>query len=147
MSTIQEFIHSHQSKKLQITLSGKTDNLHIIDWKTISETHEEVMEQIEEMEEDEAGEFLSDNETELIQITEYFMNDACDEKVEDDKWLPIGLLGLSHHPDSFAETGNNGLLLLDLTKETNNTYPVILFKDGKKQVVANSLQDLTIQEV
>lgn len=147
MSTIQEFIQHHVSKKLQITLSGKTDNLYVIDWKTIAEAHEEMMEQTEDMDDEEVGEFLCDNESELMQITEYFMNDACDEKVEDDKWLPIGLLGLSHHPDSFAETGNNGLLLLDMTKKNDNNYPVILFQKGKKQLVANSFDELAIQEI
>lgn len=147
MSKLQETLQDLSSKKLEITLSGKTCNLHIIDWETIAAEHEEVMEQLEDMEDEEAGEFLSDNETELIQITEYFMNDACDEKVEDEQWLPVGLLGLNHSPDSYAETGHSGLLLLDKTKGKQNNPTVILFKNGKAETVATSWNELDIKEI
>jgi len=142
---IQEQIAALLAKPLQITLSGKTDNLYVIDWKKMVEEHEELMEKIEDMEEEEAGEYLVENESELMQITEYFMNDACDEKVEDDKWLPFGLLGLTHNPDSFAETGHQGLLLLDMSKGKKDNPPVLLFKGGKAQPVADSLSELTIK--
>ena len=145
MSKLKETLANLSSQNLEITLSGKVYNLHVINWETIVEEHEEVMEQLEEMDDEEAGEFLSDNETELIQITEYFMNDACDEKVEDDQWLPIGLLGLSHSPDSYAETGHSGLLLLDRSKGKQDNPPVILFKDKKVQQVAASLEALDIK--
>jgi hypothetical protein len=147
MSNIQESIQHLLSKKLEITLSGKTYNLHAIDWKEIVDKHEAVMEQTEDMDDEEVGEFLCDHETELIQITEYFMNDACDEKVEDDLWLPIGLLGLTHHPESYAETVHEGLLLLDLSKGKKDNPTVILFKNNKAQLVANSMSELDINEV
>ncbi|MBC7485576.1 MAG: hypothetical protein H7282_02340 [Cytophagaceae bacterium] len=147
MSTLQETIENLSSKKLEITLSDKVYTLHVINWETIVAEHEEVMEQIEEMDDEEAEEFLSDNETELIQITEYFMNDTCDEKVEDDQWLPIGLLGLSHSPDSYAETGHGGLLLLDKSKGKQDNPAVILFNEGKAQTVAASWNELEIKEI
>jgi hypothetical protein len=147
MSSIQETIASFLSKKLEINLINKTYNLHVIDWKTITEEHETMMEKTEGMEDEEVGEFLCDNESELMQITEYFMNDACDEKVEDDKWLPFGLLGLTHHPHSFAEKGNSGLLLFDMTKGKNDNPPVILFTKGKAQVIADDFTALNIKEI
>jgi len=145
MSKLQELLQDLSSKKLEVTLSDKTHNLHLIDGAAIEKAHEEVMEQIEEMEDEEAGEFLSDNETELIQITEYFMNDACDEKVEEELWLPFGLLGLSHFPDSYAETGHSGLLLLDKSKGKQDKPAVLLFFKGKSQRVADSLEELAIK--
>ncbi|MDB5256133.1 MAG: hypothetical protein JWM14_828 [Chitinophagaceae bacterium] len=147
MSNLQETIQDLLNKKLEITLSGKTYNLHVIDWKKIADEHEDVMEQTEGMDDEEVGEFLCDHETELIQITEYFMNDACDEKVEDDKWLPFGLLGLSHHPDHYAETNHEGLLLLDISKGKQDHPTVILFKKDKAQIVAASVEELDIRTV
>lgn len=147
MSAIQDFIDKYHAKKLQINWQGQLENLHVIDWSSIVEEHEALMEQIEDMEDEEAGEFLCDNESQLMQITENFMNDSCDEKVEDDKWLPFGLLGLPHQPEHFSETNHKGLLLLDLTAEKNSHYPVILFYKGKKQVIANTLDELVIQQV
>lgn len=147
MSNLQENILNLLSKKLEVTFGDQTHTLHVIDWTSIVTAHEAIMEQIESMEEEEAGEFLCDNETELIQITEYFMNDACDEKVEEEQWLPIGLLGLSHHPVSYAETGHSGLLLLDKSKGKRNNPSVILFYNKKVQVVAESFAELTIKEL
>ncbi len=147
MSSIQEIIASFLSKKLEITLQDKTYNLHVIDWKTITDEHETMMEKTEGMEDEEVGEFLCDNESELMQITEYFMNDACDEKVEDDKWLPFGLLGLPHHPNNLAKTTNSGLLLFDMTKGKNDNPPVILFTKGKAQVIAEDFKALSIKEI
>jgi hypothetical protein len=144
MPTLQEKINNYLFQKLEITLSGKTENLCIIDWNSIVKKHEEVMEQMEEMDDEEAGEFLCDNETELIQITENFMNDACDEKVEDDKWLPFGLLGLTPNPKSFAEKGHSGLLLFDMTKGNTDNPPVILFKNGKAQTILASFEELAV---
>ncbi|MDF2454465.1 MAG: hypothetical protein K0R51_458 [Cytophagaceae bacterium] len=144
---IQEQIASLMTKRLQITLSGKIENLQVIDWKTIVEKHEALMEQIEEMEDEEAGDYLIEHESELMQITENFMNDACDEKVEDEKWLPFGLLGLPDDADNFAVTKNNGLLVLDLTKAKTGTIPVLHFYKGKTQVVATSLEELQIEEM
>ena len=147
MSSIQEILTAFLSKKLEIKLMDKTYNLHVIDWSAISKVHEEMMEQTEDMEDEEVGEFLCDNESELMQITEYFMNDACDEKVEDDKWLPFGLLGLTHDPDHFAETGNSGLLLFDVTKGNQDNPPVILFLKGKAQRIAADFTTLEIKEI
>ncbi len=143
---IQEQIASLLSKRLQITLSDKTYSLHVIDWKAIVEKHEELMDKIEDMEDDEAGEYLVEHESELMQITENFMNDACDEKVEDDKWLPFGLLGLPDDADNFDTTKHNGLLLLDLSKAKSG-IPVIHFYKGKTVPVATSLDGLQIKEI
>jgi len=147
MTPVEQIIQSYLSKKLAITLSGKTDSLLVIDWKTIVEKHEELMEKIEEMEDEEAGEYLVEHESELMQITENFMNDACDEKVEDEKWVPFGLVGLAYPADGFAETKHNGLLLLDMTKAKTGTVPVIHFHKGKAQTVAASLEELQINEI
>lgn len=142
---IQEQIASLLTKRLQITLSGKIENLQVIDWKAIVEKHEALMEKIEEMEDEEAGDYLIDHESELMQITENFMNDACDEKVEDEKWLPIGLLGLPDDADNFAVIKNSGLLLLDRSKSKTEVTPVIHFYKGKVQTVASSIEELQIK--
>jgi hypothetical protein len=147
MATVKETIDNLLSKKLIVTLSEKPYTLHIIDWPSMVEEHEDLMEKTEDLSDEEVGEFLCDNESKLMQITEYFMNDACDKKVEEDKWLPFGLLGLAPDPISYAETKHDGLLLLDISKVKQNAPPVILFKKGKSQVVAPSIEVLDIRMV
>lgn len=141
---IQSFIDDHISKKLIITIGNENHNLHVIDWRNITEQHDLLMEQTEDMEDEEVGEFLLDNESELMQITENFMNDACDEKVEDEKWIPIGLLGLPHPPETYTVSTHQGLLLVDMNKKFDHP-PVLLFKKGKAQIIADSLDELKIK--
>jgi len=81
-----------------------------------------------------------------MQISEYFMDEDCEDKIDDDDWFPFGLLGLSHNPDSFAEMSNRGLLLFNISKKDNQDPPIILYRNSKSKVIADSFSELEISE-
>ncbi len=146
MKSLLKIIDPFVSQDLIINLFEADDNLFIFNWSALEKEHDKLMNEAGDMDEEGMDEFLSDNESKFTQITEYFMDHDCEEKVEQKQWVPFGVLGLEHSPESFAEMNNNGLLLFDLTQEDQNDPPIILFKDSKHQVIAKNFAELNITE-
>ncbi len=146
MESLKRIIEPFISKELEIVIDGVKDNLFVFDWKKIEAEHELIMTKVKGMSEDQLGDFLLENETALMQISEYFMDEESEDKIDDDDWFPFGLLGLCHNPDSFAEISNNGLLLFDISKKDNDNPPIILYKDSKSKKIAENFSGLEISE-
>jgi hypothetical protein len=147
METTKDLIEPLLPKKLEIIIHDEKDNIIVIDWAKMEAEHDETMKKVEGMSEDERNDYLSYNETDLMQIFEYFITGDCESKVDDKEWLPFGLLGLCHNPDSFAEMSNNGLLLFDMTQKDKNDPPVILWYDDESETIAKHFSELKITKV
>jgi hypothetical protein len=147
MKTIKSLIEPLLSKKLEVVINGEKDNIIFIDWDKIESEHDKTMKKVKDMPEDERNDYLSYNGTDLMQIFEYFITEDCESKVDDKEWLPFGLLGLCHNPDSYAELSNNGLLLFDLTQKDKNDPPVILWYDNESQTIAQHFSELKMNKV
>jgi hypothetical protein len=146
METLLKSIEPLLNKALTINLNDEEETLTVIDWIEIENEHEALFEKTEDMTEEEMEEFLNNNETSLMQICDYFMDDDCLDRVENEEWLPFGLLGLTHKPTSFAEMGNGGILLFDISEDEANPT-IILYRDGNEEVLADTFEELVINEV
>lgn len=93
---MKDWLAANIGKKLKVVLAGAGENLIVIDW--------------DELKEEESD----DGETRAQHIFDYFVDDGALEKINSGEWIPMGVLGLTHDPDSFAEMNNGGLLLVDL---------------------------------
>ena len=118
MEAIKKRLHPYLGKDLTIVIDDEIENLIMLDWNALS-----------------SGD--------LTDIYEYFMDDDCIDKVENEEWLPIGLLGLTHSPDSYAEMSHGGLLLLDLGIDEENP-PVIRFYESEEAAIAKEFGALQI---
>lgn len=146
METLKETIAPLLDKALLINLFDEEETLHVIDWIQIEDEHDELVDKMEGMSDEEAEAYLNSNESALMQICDYFMDDECLDRVENGEWLPFGLLGLTYKPSSYAEMGNGGMLLFDISEDEENPA-IILYRDGNEEVLAESLQELVINEV
>jgi hypothetical protein len=146
MATLKETIAPLLDKALLINLFDEEETLHVIDWTKIEEEHEELVSKIEGMSDAEAEAFLNSNESALMQICDYFMDDECLDRVENGEWIPFGLLGLTYRPNDYAEMGNGGMLLFDISEDEENPA-IILYRDGNEEVLAENLEELVINEV
>ncbi len=145
MEHISKMLQSFEGKNLNVVINDDETSLHIFNWPEFVEKHDELIGQLKGMSEEQMGDFLSTNSSHLMAIYDYFMDDDCIEKVENKEWMPIGVLGLSHPVDSFAEMGHAGILLLDLSADEENPQ-VVYFLDSEEQVIADSFGNLKITE-
>ncbi|MGN6647115.1 MAG: hypothetical protein ACTHJT_11350 [Cytophaga sp.] len=143
MEHILKMLQPVTGKNLNIVINDNETNLYIFNWPELSEKHNALVVQMKGMSEEQMGEFLSHNSSDLMAIYDYFMDDDCIDKVENNEWLPIGVLGLSYPVNNFADMGHAGLLLLDLSADEENP-PVIHFRDSEEDVIAESFRDLQI---
>lgn len=146
MVKIKNIIEPYLSKRLEVKVNDEKTNLLIIDWTAIEKDHEKVIAKTKNMTEQEKDSFWSHTTTDLMAISEYFIIESdYEEKIEDKEWLPFGLLGLDHNPDSFAEMNNDGLLVFDLTEGDKIDPPVILLTDGECETLAPNFSKLKIK--
>jgi hypothetical protein len=147
MEFVKKIIRPLISKKLEININENKTNLFLFDWEKLLSEHDEVIAKAKGMSEDEMYDFMSANETDVMQLAGYFMDEECEERIENNEWLPFGVLGLNHSPSSFAETSNGGMLLFDLTSEDLNNPEIILYQDLESTFVAKNFSKLAITEV
>lgn len=125
MST-KKIIEKFISKKIEIIIDEEPDNIEFVDWDALCEKMNE-----------------SYNE-----IFDYFINDDdCEEKITNGAWKPFGLLGLMHNPYSYAEMGNSGLLLFDLSKGNESDPAVILWRNDEVIPLVDHFSELELSEV
>lgn len=134
-------------EELEVSINGNKDTLTVIDWDQIKSEHDIVMEKIENMTREERSDYISFNQTKVMEIRDYFITKDCEAKVEAKEWVPFGLLGLCYRPDSYAEMSNSGLLLFDLTQDDRNDPPVILCTDTETQTLVKHFSELEISKV
>lgn len=115
---IDKEISSLIGKQLVVHINGKEKSLIVIDWASISS---------------EEGDRFQD-------LQEYFMDEVCLKKVTDNSWIPIGVLGLTYNPESYAEIGNGGLLLLEHSGQVQH------HQNGKTEKVADRFDQLQVSE-
>lgn len=145
MEHIAKILQPFTGKNLTLDIHDDTTSLYIFNWQELVEKHNSLIGQMKGMSEEQMGEFLNRNSSDLMAIYDYFMDEDSIEKVENNEWLPIGVLGLSYPIDSYAEMGHAGLLLLDLSADEENP-PVVHFLDSEEEVIAESFEDLAISE-
>ncbi len=147
MDALKQIIQPLISKKLEININEDKNNLFVFDWQKLLSDHDEVIAKAKGMSEDEMYDFMSANETDVMQLAGYFMDEECEERIENNEWLPFGVLGLNHLPSSFAETSNSGMLLFDLTSEDLDNPEIILYQELESTFVAKNFSKLAISEV
>jgi hypothetical protein len=146
MEAIKKRLHPYFGKDLTIVIDDDNENLIMLDWDSLSKEYAELTSKMKGMTQEQMGDFLQANSCDLMDIYEYFMDDDCIDKVENEEWLPIGLLGLAHSPDSYAEMSHSGLLLLDLSVDEENP-PVIRFYESEEAAIAEDFEALQITVV
>ncbi len=124
MST-KKLIENYISKKNEVVINEEKDTIEFVDWDALSEAMDE----------------------NYNDIFDYFINDEdCEEKINNGKWKPFGLLGLMHNPYSYAEMGNSGLLLFDLSAGDEKDPAIILWKNNEATVLAEHFSALDLSE-
>ncbi|AEV99009.1 hypothetical protein A4D02_10650 [Niastella koreensis] len=146
MEAIKKRLHPYFGKDLTVVIDDDNENLIMLDWDALSREYAELTSKMKGMTQEQMGDFLQANSCDLMDIYEYFMDDDCIGKVENEEWLPIGLLGLTHSPDSYAEMSHGGLLLLDLGVDEENP-PVIRFYESEEAAIAEDFEALQITVV
>jgi hypothetical protein len=143
MEKLLAMLEPHIGKPLLVSINDEKENLHLFNWKEFEQQHNEVISKAKGMTPAQIGDFLQNNETRVMEIYDYFMDDDSIEKVEAKEWLPIGVLGFSHTFDSYAEMSHAGLLLLDLSDDSENP-PVLRLLEAETELVADSFNELEI---
>ncbi|MBO9205203.1 MULTISPECIES: hypothetical protein [Niastella] len=146
MEAIKKRLQSYIGKDLTIVINEENENLIMLDWEQLDGEYAEMSSKMKGMTQEQMGDFLQGNSCDLMDIYDYFMDDDCIERVENKEWLPIGLLGLCHGPESYAEMFHGGILLLDLSADPENP-PVIRFYESEESTIAEEFDSLQITVV
>jgi hypothetical protein len=129
-------------KKLEVELPGTTTTLTIMDWEALTLRSYELTKQAQRLPRKERGDFYSSHPDRRSEIFEYFLDEASEDEVEKGRWIPFGVLGLGHAPENFAETGHDGLLVLEPGK--GKEQKVLWVRGGDAWEVAERLEELKI---
>lgn len=151
MNATETLIADFVGQNLTIDIDGETTNLCVISWQAIVQESEAVFAKTIGMTAEEKDAFWNNAPVGALgEIYAYFIGEEdFEQKVDDNEWIPFGLLGLMHgaHNYGFGEMNNDGLLVFDVSDGKADAPEIILLVDGEEKKIAENFNELLIEQV
>jgi len=140
-----EFLAKYAWKRATVELGGETRDACFFDWFAVSANDDAEIAKGKALPEAERDRFFNHVHLWTADFDQYFAGIDGGELVERGEWLPFAVLGLGNPAtlESFAEMSNDGFLAL--VTEGEHKGAVIWYYDDETTVVADSLDELTVE--
>lgn len=136
-----DLIERHAWKPAKVEVDGVEYDATFFDWYELEDKDSVVVAQGKALPEDQQDDFFGHAHFWTTDFEEYFSGEKHVE-IEEGRWLPLAVLGLTSSPDSFAEMNNDGLLALVVADGSVIRYNQ---DDDDVQTVCASIDELSTQ--
>lgn len=141
MHPAAEFIQRRAWKPAKVEVDGVEYDATFFDWYELSAKDDAAVSRGKALPEAEQDDYFGHAHFWTSEFEEYFSGEKHVE-VEEGRWVPLAVLGLTANPDSFAEMNNDGLLALVVEDGSIIRYNQ---DDDEVQTVCASIDELDTQ--
>lgn len=143
-----ESLAALRDKRCELLLPGasRPTSMALLDWPALVEQDRAWTPRARALSPEARAELASRTPSPTAAISEYFLDDAAEARVASGDWIPFAVLGVGYRPADFAETANDGLLVLDRSaRAAGGEEPVLWIHDGEVELLAASLSELQVR--